>query len=94
MRICHRNQSVSHSHNETVVTLQLSLRKMANVFAGNTCSLFILSNQQSWSELLAPLVNMIKEGCENESALLIILIICRSGQRTGMAIAEAWFCAQ
>ncbi len=26
---------------------------------------------QTWSELLAPLVNMIKEGCENESALLI-----------------------
>ncbi len=44
VRICHRKQSVSHSHNETVVTLQLSLRKMANVFAGNTCSLFIFSN--------------------------------------------------
>ncbi len=29
---------------------------------------------QSWSELLAPLVNMIKEGCENLSALLILLI--------------------
>ncbi len=29
---------------------------------------------QTWSELLAPLVNMIKEGCENESALLILLI--------------------
>ncbi len=29
---------------------------------------------QTWSELLAPLVNMIKEGCENESASLILLI--------------------
>ncbi len=29
---------------------------------------------QSWSELLAPLVNMIKGGCENEFALLILLI--------------------
>ncbi len=29
---------------------------------------------QSWSKLLAPLVNMIKEGSENKPALLIILI--------------------
>ncbi len=29
---------------------------------------------QLWSELLAPLVNVIKDGCENESALLILLI--------------------
>ncbi len=60
----HRKQSVSHSHNETVVTLQLSLRKMANVFAGNTCSLLFCQTNSRWSELLAPLVNMIKEGCE------------------------------
>ncbi len=29
---------------------------------------------QSWSELLAPLLNMIKEGSENKPALFIILI--------------------
>ncbi len=29
---------------------------------------------QSWAKISAPLVNMIKEGCENESALLILLI--------------------
>ncbi len=28
----------------------------------------------SWPKISAPLVNMIKEGCENESALLILLI--------------------
>ncbi len=28
----------------------------------------------TWSELLVPLVNMIKEGCENICALLILLI--------------------
>ncbi len=28
----------------------------------------------TWSELLVPLVNMIKEGCGNKSALLILLI--------------------
>ncbi len=28
----------------------------------------------TWSELLIPLVNMIKEGCENKCALLILLI--------------------
>ncbi len=27
-----------------------------------------------WSELLVPLLNMIKEGCENKPALLILLI--------------------
>ncbi len=36
--------------------------------------IYIYIYVQSWSELLAPLVNMIKEGCENESALLILLI--------------------
>ncbi len=30
--------------------------------------------KQSWPKISAPLVNMIKEGCENESALLILLI--------------------
>ncbi len=29
---------------------------------------------ESWPKISAPLVNMIKEGCENESALLILLI--------------------
>ncbi len=29
---------------------------------------------QTWLELLAPLVNMIKRGYENQSALLILLI--------------------
>ncbi len=29
---------------------------------------------QSWPKISAPLMNMIKEGCENESALLILLI--------------------
>ncbi len=28
----------------------------------------------TWSELLVPLVNMIKECCENKPALLILLI--------------------
>ncbi len=31
-------------------------------------------NVQSWSELLAPLVNKIKEGSDNKPALLILLI--------------------
>ncbi len=29
---------------------------------------------QTWSELLSHLVNMIKEGSENKSALLILLL--------------------
>jgi len=29
---------------------------------------------QLWSELLAPLINMIKHGCKNKSALFILLI--------------------
>ncbi len=34
----------------------------------------VIVHIQSWSELLAPLVNMIKEGSENKPALLILLI--------------------
>ncbi len=30
---------------------------------------------QSWPKILAPLVNMIKEVCENESALLMLFDI-------------------
>ncbi len=36
--------------------------------------LYLIDVLQSWSKISAPLVNMIKEGCENESALLILLI--------------------
>ncbi len=34
---------------------------------------FCVHKIHTWSELLAPLVNMIKEGCGNKSALLILL---------------------
>ncbi len=37
---------------------------------------------QSWSELLAPLVNMIKGDSENKPALLIILIFYKNTQCT------------
>ncbi len=36
---------------------------------------------QSWSELLAPLVNMIKEGSENKPALLILLIFIKKNHK-------------
>ncbi len=36
--------------------------------------IYIYIYTQSWSELLEPLVNMIKEGSENKPALLILLI--------------------
>ncbi len=36
--------------------------------------IFSLRHEQSWSDLLAPLANMMKEGYGNESALLILLI--------------------
>ncbi len=36
--------------------------------------LYIYMYIQTWLELLAPLVNMIKRGYENQSALLILLI--------------------
>ncbi len=40
----------------------------------NNLNWFLYIHIQSWSELLAPLVNMIKEGSENKPALLILLI--------------------
>ncbi len=40
-----------------------------------------------WSELLAPLVNMIKEGCENQSALLIVLIFyLENSQKSNLSL--------
>ncbi len=33
-----------------------------------------VSKEQSWTKISAPLVNMIKEGSQNESALLILFI--------------------
>ncbi len=38
-------------------------------------SLSHITHVQLWSELLAPLVNMIKESSENKPSLLIILIL-------------------
>ncbi len=35
---------------------------------------FAFSQIQSWSKISAPMVNMIKEGCENVSALLILFV--------------------
>ncbi len=35
----------------------------------------IYSYIQLWSELLTPLINIIKEGCENKSTFFILLII-------------------
>ncbi len=35
----------------------------------------------TWSELLVPLVNMIKEGCENKCALLILLIFYKKKKK-------------
>ncbi len=63
---------------------------------------------ESWPKISAPLVNMIKGGCENHSrsfrfttpwrcfssSVHLTHFLQGSGQRTGMAIAEAWFCAQ
>ncbi len=43
---------------------------MLNIFIYNISYM----NIQSWSELLAPLVNMIKKGSEKKPALLILLI--------------------
>ncbi len=40
-----------------------------------------------WSELLAPLVNMIKEGYGNESALLILLIFyLENSQKSNLSL--------
>ncbi len=42
---------------------------------------------QSWPKISAPLVNMFKEGCENESALLILLIFClKNSQKSNLSL--------
>ncbi len=48
-----------------------------NIKLAECCYFFCtrtIPGTQSWSELLALLVNMIKEDCENVSVLLILLI--------------------
>ncbi len=47
-------------------------RLLLKIFSMNTWSITLLI--QSWPKISAPRVNMNKEGCENESALLILLI--------------------
>ncbi len=41
-----------------------------------------------WSELLVPLLNMIKEGCENKPALLILIffIIFFKSQKCNLSL--------
>ncbi len=42
---------------------------------------------QSWPKISAPLVNMIKEGCKNVSALLIILIFyLKNSQKSNLSL--------
>ncbi len=46
-------------------------------------------NLHRWSELLVPLVNMIKKGCENKPALLILLYLIQN-QASAMIIPVLW----
>ncbi len=51
----------------------------------SSCTLH--SMVQSWPKISAPLVNMIKEGCENESLLLILLIFyLRNSQNSNLSL--------
>ncbi len=57
---------------------------MTELFICWSILIFIL---QSWSELMAPLVNMIKEGSENKPALLIILIFyLKKSQKSNLSL--------
>ncbi len=59
----------------------LTFIKGANISGGHCIYI------QSWSKLLAPLVNMIKEGCENDSALLILLIFyLKTSQKSNLSL--------
>ncbi len=47
----------------------------------------ICCNIHTWSELLVHLVNMIKEGCGNKSALLIFLIYyLKNSQKSNLSL--------
>ncbi len=49
--------------------------------------IYIYTYIQSWPKLSAPLVNMIKGGCENESALLILLIFyLKNWQKSNLSL--------
>ncbi len=49
--------------------------------------MFKISDIQSWPKISAPLVNIIEEGCENESALLILLIFyLKNSQKSNLSL--------
>ncbi len=46
----------------------------------------------TWSELMVPMVNMIKEGCENKSALLILLnFYLKKSQKSNLSLEHKNF---
>ncbi len=58
--------------------------KYVGAVAKNECS--IVLEIQSWPKISAPLVNMIK-GCENESALLILVIFYfKNSQKSNLSL--------
>ncbi len=53
----------------------------------NAVFIILLIFIQSWPKISAPLVNMIQEGCENKSALLIILIFyLKKSQKSNLSL--------
>ncbi len=69
---------ISESYKILIFLIYLFIYSFVRSLIHSFIHSFILpiTNQDThtWSELLAPLVNMIKEGCENKPALLIILV--------------------
>ncbi len=56
------------------VSLSCAHLKLKGVYIHIYIYIYIYIHIQSWSKISAALVNMIKGSCENDSALLILLI--------------------
>ncbi len=53
---------------------KITFSRHSNLLRCTCIYIYIYIHTHTWSELLVPLVNMIKEGCGNKCALLILFI--------------------
>ncbi len=63
-----------------------NIKRENNEYFRKALHIYIYIYLQSWSELLAPLANMIKEVCENSSALFILLIFYKNSQKCNLSL--------
>ncbi len=83
-------QKIISVHEDTYLK-HLNLNININLQTSFSVKLWQPMHIQSWSELLAPLVNMIKEGSENKCALLILMSVLCGVSCVPASCVHIWF---